>query len=93
MKCRISVCKASCCYNIPFERDELRRFSDRIVNPVLFTLPLGAGTVAFTDKNINKNKCPFLRKDCKCNIYDVRPDICRKFGEIAELTCYMAKEK
>lgn len=26
------------------------------------------------------NICPFLNKDKQCNIYDVRPDICRKFS-------------
>ena len=33
-----------------------------------------------TDYDIAKNKCPFLREDCKCNIYNVRPQICRIFG-------------
>lgn len=34
-----------------------------------------------TDKNPAKNKCPFLRADCKCNIYENRPVICRRYGQ------------
>lgn len=36
-----------------------------------------------------KNKCPFLTDNCRCNIYDRRPPICRKFGNGSEplLTC------
>lgn len=34
-----------------------------------------------TDKDPAKNKCPFLRNDCKCNIYQDRPIICRRYGQ------------
>lgn len=37
--------------------------------------------VAWTDNDIEKNKCPFLREDCRCNIYEMRPHICRIFGD------------
>ena len=33
-----------------------------------------------TDTDFHKNKCPFLRDDYKCNIYDNRPWIRRVFG-------------
>lgn len=92
MKCRISRCNACCCYNIPFDRNELIRFADKIVNPVLFTLPLGLALVAYTNEKPMLNKCPFLRKDFKCNIYDNRPDVCRKFGQIEELPCKFIKK-
>lgn len=88
MKCRIHKCNACCCYNIPFEKNEIERFADKIVNPVLFVLPLvGSVPVAFTNEKPELNKCPFLRKDLKCNIYENRPEVCRKFGQIAELPC------
>ncbi len=28
--------------------------------------------------------CGFLTTDFKCAIYDQRPDVCRKFGSVAE---------
>lgn len=90
-KCRICKCNAQCCYNIPFDSGELDRFKEKICNPVLFTLPMGPAVVPFTDADPNKNKCPFLRKDYKCNIYENRPNVCRKFGVIPELPCKWIK--
>lgn len=91
MKCRLSKCNAQCCYNIPFECGELERYREAIVNPVLFTMPLGPAVVAFTNEQPELNKCPFLRRDYKCNIYENRPDVCRKFGEIEKMPCEFRK--
>ena len=90
-KCRICKCNAQCCYNIPFDRGELDRFKEKIVNKVLFILPMHGAQVAFTDEDPGRNKCPFLRADYKCNIYENRPDVCRKFGVIPELPCKWIK--
>ena len=38
------------------------------------------------------NKCPFLRADYKCNIYENRPEVCRQFGQIEELPCKFRKK-
>ena len=92
MKCKTYKCKCSCCYNIPFENNELVKYADKIVNPVRFTIPMGFALVAFTDPDPLKNKCPFLRADYKCNIYELRPDVCRKFGEIDKLPCKYLKK-
>lgn len=112
MKCRITKCKAKCCYNVPFANGELTRYADKIVNPVLFSTEIHNGAqlahipwtvkVDFTlDEKLfvdryaqamMKNKCPFLRHDCTCNIYENRPEICRLFGEIDELKCQYRKK-
>ena len=91
MKCKTNICKACCCYNIPFEHDELVRFANSIVNPVLFTIQQGWGAVAFTHENPALNKCPFLRDDYRCNIYEERPEVCRLFGQIEKLPCKYIK--
>lgn len=91
MKCRLHKCKAICCYNIPFDKGELERFKDKIVNPVIGVVPMHGANIAFTAEKIEDNKCPFLRNDFKCNIYNNRPDVCRKFGEINELPCKFLK--
>ena len=90
-KCKTARCHAACCYNIPFEQNELVRYADRVVTPWLYTMPVGPATVPVTDRDPMKNRCPFLRADCRCNIYDVRPAICRKYGEIPELRCEYRK--
>lgn len=86
-KCDISKCRAACCYNPPLPKGYLTALKNRIVRPILSiqdagdTPELGGKcVVAITDTNPLKNACPFLRTDCKCNIYDRRPVICRKFG-------------
>ena len=58
-----------------------------IVNPVITFTPFGCVRIAMTDMDFGRNKCPFLRPDCRCNIYENRPDVCRKMGEIPELPC------
>ena len=90
MKCRIYKCKARCCYNVPFANGELEKYADKIVNKVLLTEnpPMLHGAILpWTDPNWLKNKCPFLRNDHLCNIYEHRPEICRSFGEIVALKC------
>jgi Fe-S-cluster containining protein len=94
MKCRTGKCGSCCCYNIPFENNELERFAGMIVNKVLFIMPAidsSRAIVAFTNPDPNKNKCPFLRADFKCNIYENRPEVCRLFGEIEQLPCKYMK--
>lgn len=92
MKCRVHYCHACCCYNVPFNNGELDKYKDRIVNPVLFTMPMCDAIVPFTDEKPDNNKCPFLRSDYKCNIYECRPDVCRKYGEINDLPCKWRKK-
>lgn len=92
MKCKVHKCNACCCYNIPFERFELERYKDKIVNPILFTLPQGPYVVAFTDADPANNKCPFLRADYKCNIYENRPEVCRLFGIVPQMPCKWLKK-
>lgn len=87
-KCNLKRCKARCCYNIPFEKRETEVFKDFIVNPLLSTHQIAPGAIlAITEYNPEKNKCPFLREDCKCNIYHNRPEVCRLMGEIPRLSC------
>lgn len=95
-RCDVRKCRAVCCYNIPFANGELDRFADRIVTPVLERMPVGIPSKALlgiTSRDYRTNRCPFLTKDYRCNIYDNRPDVCRKFGEIGELPCQFRKNK
>lgn len=93
MKCQLSKCKASCCYNLSFNQNELERFSNKIVNPVLEIVTMFGVNVVFTAQKMKDNKCPFLRHDFKCNIYENRPEVCRKMGEIDQMPCVFIRNK
>lgn len=87
MKCKLHKCKAYCCYNVPFENNELETYKDYIVTPYFDTYNLGHAIVPITNAVWNKNKCPFLKDNLRCNIYDHRPELCRQMGETDELKC------
>jgi Fe-S-cluster containining protein len=94
MSCHTNICKARCCYNVPLDAQEHLAFADKIVNPIVSVLKLdGRAVVPMTDPYPSKNKCPFLTADYKCNIYEHRPAVCRKFGEIPQLKCKYLKQK
>lgn len=87
-KCKFHKCKAVCCYNVPLPPYLPERFADKIVNHIKFAVAIkeinptfGEGVIYFTDEDSSKNRCPFLTKALKCNIYADRPTICRRFGE------------
>lgn len=103
MKCNVSKCHASCCYNVPLPKKYIFALSKRIVNTVKEIVIINEDSFKdevmcypVTDYNPDKNKCPFLTDKYKCNIYDRRPPICRKFGNGTEplLTCtYLVPEE
>lgn len=86
-KCRVSKCRAHCCFNVPLPIGFMETYGENIVTPIIgrTTLPphpdLGMCELVFTDMAFEKNRCPFLRKDYKCNVYEDRPQICHLFGE------------
>lgn len=77
----------------------LTQFADKIVTPVISTEPIPynpefpPSEYVLTSDNLMLNKCPFLRADCKCNIYEHRPALCRRFGDGSHplLTCHYIK--
>ena len=85
-KCKTYKCKAVCCSNIVLPIGMLEQYADKIVNKVIATSPMlynpefPPSEMVETSDNPASNKCPFLRADYKCNIYEHRPLICRKFG-------------
>lgn len=38
-------------------------------------------------KPLGKTACGFLGRDKKCRIYDVRPSVCRTYGQTVETPC------
>ena len=91
--CNIFKCKANCCKNAPLPLDLLEIHKDKIVNTVAFTKPMGLvdgklwGFPVTNIKNLFENKCPFLTKANRCNIYEHRPKICREYGTLDTPSC------
>jgi Fe-S-cluster containining protein len=92
-KCDISKCHAKCCINVPIPSNYLRIYRKKIVNPILRVSSAGLNgsnmiyssyedklVYPITNTNLELNKCPFLTKSNKCNIYDIRPKLCRDYG-------------
>lgn len=89
-KCKTHKCRASCCYNVPLH-DELDKYKDKIVTPVIDTKPVGNAIIPITHRKTFMNRCPFLLPTFRCNIYEHRPEICRLMGEIKDLPCTFRK--
>lgn len=93
-------CQAECCSDItPIPIKIFEANKDKIVNPVVSSLeidetdPFGDG--ANRVHRTLSGKCIFLNSDHTCNIYEVRPQICKAFGNESHpfLTCsWQAKD-
>lgn len=71
-------CHASCCSFVPMTREFLRSNFHNQVIPIKEYIEMDHNNViAITETG----KCPFLNTDYSCNVYNTRPEICRKFGD------------
>lgn len=94
--CNVKRCKACCCYTVPLPKNIIDEYKSKIINPIISIEPIGVSdeyngfnVLAITDTRPAKSKCPFLRKDYLCNIYENRPELCRLFGTVKEeYDCY-----
>lgn len=94
MKCKTWKCRAKCCYNVPFSDGELTKYADKVVNPILAEELIfgGAAVLPWTANHPLANRCPFLRADYRCNIYEQRPSVCRLMAEVPEMPCRVRKK-
>jgi Fe-S-cluster containining protein len=83
-------CKADCCGVVPIPektwKDNQHLLQQKIEHltelPVKRTALPGVEIRELAFLPITKNfKCPFLKKDLSCAIYDDRPEVCQKFGD------------
>lgn len=80
-------CKAACCGVCPIPKDIYERNRDKLVQIPLEEKELEGYDPTASEKRpfilpmTEDTYCPFLNKDKTCNIYDDRPDVCRRFGD------------
>ena len=79
-------CHALCCKCAPIEISIYERNEDKIVREVLDILeftaidPFEAKEVCLKLPITKDGYCPFLNKNLSCNIYEDRPNICKRYG-------------
>ena len=92
-ECDTAICHAECCGIVPIPNETLKQFAYLLRPDVKFTA-VDEKTTVCVDK---ENRCGFLTEDCKCAIYENRPEICRIFGNPGEkhpcLTCSYKRKK
>lgn len=82
-KC-IEGCKAECCGIFPFQERFFLKLKDRMqVEPLEIISSDGLATPLTDDAY-----CAFLNRETRqCAIYDVRPKVCREYGQAPRLPC------
>lgn len=77
------TCGGKCCGPVPLSKKEYKTIRK------IYGIPRGAkhDLVSETLHLLTINgMCAFL-KDGRCSVYEHRPEVCRKFGEIPQLPC------
>ena len=73
-----SKCHAECCNDLtPIPKELYEKNVQLVVNKILEIKPLYDALRIQTESG----KCCFLNADFTCNIYENRPELCRKFGD------------
>ena len=70
-------CKAGCCGVVPIPKEIYAKNQDKIVRSLHDLSSHKDCVIPITSEGY----CVFLNPDLSCNIYEDRPDICRKFGD------------
>jgi Fe-S-cluster containining protein len=76
-------CKGRCCTYPGFLRQEYKNVRDKHGIPK-GTISRNLGFIRVLYKT--DGTCPFL-KDGACSIYEDRPNVCKKYGEVPQLPC------
>ena len=75
-ECNIKICNAECCGPVPIKNVVIRGFKN-LINPGAIIKRNGDISLVYHEDTL---KCGFLSEECRCKIYENRPDVCRKFG-------------
>src|ERR1700759_2775322 len=70
-------CKAQCCGIVPIPKEIYKNNQENIIRTPHQIIENEETFIPLTKDSY----CVFLNEDLSCNIYEERPDICRKFGD------------
>lgn len=80
------ICKGDCCGPVIIEKllFEVMKSENKIITPPEKIEEVSDSLIIPVTES---GKCCFLTKDFRCNIYEYRPEVCRRFGLIPEMLC------
>jgi len=70
-------CQAMCCGIVPIPKEIWERNQDKLVRECTNVIDATIAMIPVTESHY----CPFLNEDLSCNIYEDRPEVCKKFGD------------
>lgn len=71
-------CHGDCCRFVPIPKSLWEDQKKNVVRKVMFVYQHDENNIMPVTKDL---RCPFLKEDYSCNIYNVRPWICRLYGK------------
>jgi len=81
-------CGAECCdRSTPFTADDIKAIKSKHRKTLRGVKVIPAGKETFTLEKQGNKQCIFLGEDKRCTVYDVRPEICRDFGDKPYCLC------
>lgn len=91
----LAKCQAECCGIVPFEKKFFNANIDKVVTePIIENFndisPFDPEPKDYVLPMTENGSCCFLRSDYSCAIYEVRPQICRIYGDesVSTLSCH-----
>lgn len=81
------ICKADCCGIVPIDNVVWKSNQEKIITSPLEVLEMDVEDFKVVFPITQSANCCFLTEDYKCNIYNLRPKICREFGAHPKLQC------
>jgi hypothetical protein len=80
-------CKGKCCQFVGMSKKEF------MILQLAKPLPKNYKPKIFGDLVVFPNECPYIENG-KCSVWNVRPKVCKEYGEIPEMPCaYLYPEK
>ena len=74
-KVNVRICKAECCGFVPIEKEIIEKHKDKLHKKAKKIMDIKTAEVWVVG-----DKCGFLDKKYKCNVYEDRPEICKLMG-------------
>lgn len=80
-------CKAECCISPALTLEEYDFLKAKYPDVLFKEVVLEPGLPVLRHIGRVGQRCPFVKKNNRCSIYNERPNVCREFGVHEKLPC------